>query len=321
LETEEDTRLMFRTILLAFAGCLFSVVARGASGDAFSCRVTGEQRDQPVTVETTLAGVPAVVRIPKSVAAAPIVLWHGFGPPANAHALMEALPLDDVPAIKVYLDLPMFGARVPAGGVAELARRQTEDFASLLFEPVVVGAANELPAVVKALHAGGCMQPDDAIGLFGFSGGGAAALFALAERKVPMRSAVVLNASTGLNASIGALERATKKPYAWTAAARKLATRSDAILRAKDIASGHPPPALLIIQGADDSTLVPHDATALRDVLQSGYLQGSQQRLQLTLASGMSHQWSDAASIETVRQAASVWFTQYQVSTAATARK
>jgi hypothetical protein len=37
---------------------------------------------------------------------------------------MEALPLDDVPAVKVYLGLPLFGARAPSGGPGELVQLQ-----------------------------------------------------------------------------------------------------------------------------------------------------------------------------------------------------
>jgi hypothetical protein len=104
-----------------------------------------------MTVQTTLAGVPAILRVPKAIRKPPIVLWHGLGPPASESELMKALPLDDVPSVKVYLGLPLFGARAPSDGAESLARRQAEDYAYRIFEPVVVGAAKELPAVLKAL--------------------------------------------------------------------------------------------------------------------------------------------------------------------------
>ena len=111
------------------------------------------------TRETTLAGVPAIVRVPAKITKAPIVLWHGFGPPASEEALMDALPLDDVPAIKVYLGLPLFGKRAEAGGVEALKKRQETDVALRIFEPVVAGAAKELPAGVEALRNDGCARP------------------------------------------------------------------------------------------------------------------------------------------------------------------
>jgi pimeloyl-ACP methyl ester carboxylesterase len=139
-----------------------------------------------------------------------IVLWHGLGPPASERELMKALPLDDVPSVKVYLGLPLFGARAPSDGAESLARRQAEDYASRIFEPVVLGAAKELPAVLKTLREKRCLGPNDAIGLFGFSAGGTAALIALGEPDVPVRAAVTVNAPTGLSAAIDAMERATK---------------------------------------------------------------------------------------------------------------
>ncbi|HEY2591022.1 MAG TPA: hypothetical protein VGI35_05470, partial [Steroidobacteraceae bacterium] len=45
-----------------------------------------------------LAGVPAIVRVPPRIEKPPILLWHGFGAPGSEAELMEALPLDDVPA-------------------------------------------------------------------------------------------------------------------------------------------------------------------------------------------------------------------------------
>lgn len=104
---------------------------------------------------------------------------------------MNALPLDDVPAVKVYLGLPLFGSRAPPGGIKELGRRQAEDFAMLLFKPVVVGAADELPSVVAALRQRGCLAAGQPVGLMGFSAGGAAVLVALMRarlRSAPRRS-------------------------------------------------------------------------------------------------------------------------------------
>jgi hypothetical protein len=132
-----------RSMLLVLAGLVSSGVCHGATPDAFTCR-TKVKRPDPVTmIETTLAGVPAILRVPKTITKSPIILWHGFGPPANERALMDALPLDDVPAVKVYLGLPLFGKRAEEGGVVALKRRQSTDFASLSFEPVVMGAAKD----------------------------------------------------------------------------------------------------------------------------------------------------------------------------------
>jgi hypothetical protein len=52
-------------------------------------------------------------------------------------------------------------------------------------------------------------------------------------------------------------------PYSWSDTSRKLAQRVDAINHAKDIASGHPPRALLLFQGVDDAVIAPNGAVSL----------------------------------------------------------
>lgn len=295
--------------------CLtFAIPASAQNKSGFDCTSTRAGAASPVVIKTTLGETPALVRIPAQITRSPIVLWHGFGPPASEQALMEALPLDDVPAVKVYLGLPMFGSRAPEGGATELARRQQEDLATLVFEPAVMGAAKELPAVVRALEAHGCMKRGERIGLFGFSAGGAAVLYALAERDVRIGVAVTLNASTGLSASVKAYERATKGSYEWTEAARGLAQRSDAAGRAKDIAKGRPPPALLIIHGSDEAVLTPEVASTLHQALVPAYHEAlAAQQLQLLLVPGLAHGWTSPGNLEALRDSIAAWFHTYLV--------
>src|SRR5262249_47405158 len=139
--------------LLAFCLCVVGT-AHGAmqGGSEIERNCLDQSRKEVLIVETRLAGVPAVLRLPPKISKPPILLWHGFGPPQSEGALMEALPLDDVPALKVYLGLPQFGAREAANGREDMVRRQKEDLGRLVFEPVVVGAAQELPSVVTALR-------------------------------------------------------------------------------------------------------------------------------------------------------------------------
>jgi pimeloyl-ACP methyl ester carboxylesterase len=271
------------------------------------CPGTDGSRTETTTIETRLAAVPALLRIPPKVTRPPILLWHGFGPPASERQLMEALPLDDVPAIKIYLGLPQFGARERPDGREDMIRRQREDLGRLVFEPVVVGAAQELPSVVAALQQLGCLRSGDKVSLFGFSAGGAAALIALAEKKVPVRAAVVVNASTGLSASVQAYERATKQQYRWSEHARELARRTDAVQRAGDIARDRP--ALLIVHGNGDTMLTSKDVLALRDALAPYYEKTRDaQRLKLQLVDGLAHGWADSGHIDELRRAIAQWF-------------
>lgn len=291
---------------------LLAHVARAESNDEFNCTATSATEQSPAVVAATLGDTPALIRIPARIRQAPIVLWHGFGPPDSERALMEALPLDEVPAVKVYLGLPMFGSRQLAGGMNELVRRQSEDLATLVFEPVVMAAAKELPAVVRALERRDCIERGGHIGLFGFSAGGASALYALAEADVPIDVAVTLNASTGLTASVNAYERATKGSYTWTDAARRLAHRSDAVSRSKDIAARSPPPALLLIHGKDDAMLTAETAIDLHAALLPLYRQASAtQRLQLTVVPGLAHGWINTGDVEALRSSIAAWFHTY----------
>lgn len=281
------------------------VLATSPGHEAPSLCATPSKNDSPSIRETTLAGVPALLRIPAHVSKPPVILWHGFGPPASERAMMEALPLDDVDAVKVYLGLPLFGARMPEGGMKEVARRQSEDVGLLVFKPVVVGAADELPRVVAALQDASCVQRGAAVALVGFSAGGAAVLNALSQRKLAIDAAVLINASTGLSASIEAYEKATGKRYAWSPASRELAKETDAVDHAPAIAASHP--ALLLLHGADDHVIDARPVAALFDRLKPLYAD-TPHRLQYQQPASMSHQWTaDATTLATVRKATSEW--------------
>jgi predicted esterase len=273
---------------------------------------TARDLSDATILRLSLAGVPAILRVPKVVKKPVIVLWHGLGPPGSEDELMTALPLDEVAAVKVYLGLPLLGARAPAPGTPSLAERQAEDYALRIFEPVVVGAAQELPRVLAALQERKCPGAAGKIGLFGFSAGGAAVLVTLIEQKVPVGAAITLNAPAGLNSAIDALERATKHPYTWSQAAHRLADRTDPVLHAREIATAQPPPALLLLHGTDDSVISAAGSNALEHALTPLYAAaGHQDRLRLGIAPGLSHDWTEPAALGQVRSRVADWFNRY----------
>jgi mono/diheme cytochrome c family protein/predicted esterase len=278
-------------------------------GDDFACTGLPPPVEGVSTLLTRLNGVPAILRAPQVVSKPPIVLWHGFGPPASEADLMKALPLDEVPSVKVYLGLPLFGARAPTGSEESLAQRQAEDYGARIFEPVVLGAAHELPVVVAALRQMKCLGDEDQVSLFGFSAGGAVVLSALIESEVPVRAAVVLNAPVGLNASIEALESATRHPYVWTRRTRDLALRTDAVRHATEIASSSPPPKLLLINGADDALVPPSGSVLLFHALEPLYHEkDSTDRLATLLLPGVTHDWTGSPGLSDVRTQVARWF-------------
>jgi len=301
--------MMIQFLLLAAQG---AVAASTESVTALQDECIVKARELRV-VSTRLGNVPATLRIPSKVSMPPVVLWHGFGSPASETELMSRLPLDEVPAIKVYLGLPLFGARAAAGGTDELVRRQKEDVARLIFEPVVWGAVNELPSVVSALEHHGCMKSGDKIGLFGFSAGGAATLISLAEHKVRVSSAVVLNPSTGLTGSIHAFEHATGRAYAWTDASRRLASRSDIAGRAADIARDRQAPALLVITGAADNTIAAQDLDGLKNALSARYSSvGATDRFEYVVMAGLSHNLVGSVSEQDLQAQLAAWFNRFK---------
>jgi predicted esterase len=314
---ERDTTMnqykSFIRLGLAFI-CMTTVSARADNNDPLSpdqgiCTHDGTS-DRVVTTE--LAGVPAILHIPGKVSRAPIVLWHGFGPPASEQALMRAFPLDDVPAIKVYLGLPLFGSRAPAGGTDELVRRQREDVGLQVFKPVVVGAADELPHVVEALVRQSCMQARDRIGLLGFSAGGAAVLMSLAQHDVSIGAAVLLNPSIGLTTSVQAYEHATGLNYSWTPESRALAKRTDATEHAAQIAAGNPPPALLVVQGAKDDVLSQTGSSQLEKALAARYAHVRQsERFRYSVIDDLPHNLTGEATDDALHREVSAWFNRY----------
>jgi predicted esterase len=287
-----------------------STVARMDHVPAEGLCAHDELGDRVVTTE--LAGVPAIVHIPARVMRPPIILWHGFGPPANEQALLRAFPLDDVAAIKVYLGLPLFGSRALAGGTDELVRRQKEDMGLLIFKPVVVGAADELPRVIAALEKQSCMRAGDRIGLFGFSAGGAAVLLSLAQRDVAIGAAVLLNPSIGLSASVQAYEHATGLKYAWTPESRALAKRTDATERAAQIAAGNPPPAILVVQGAKDDVVSQASSGELEKALSPRYAHAREgSRFAYRVLNDLPHNLTGTAADDELHRAVSAWFDRY----------
>ncbi|GAA4903407.1 prolyl oligopeptidase family serine peptidase [Streptomonospora salina] len=220
----------------------------------------------------TAAGIPFVA-VPPAVAAdrAPMILaLHAFEPPRSEAALAGTLPLASLPAWRFYLGLPMFGARLPEGGVAEVNRRGQADYLIELFGPVVEQAAAELPRAVKDLRARFPVA-DSALGLMGVGAGGAAALLALAESKLPIAAAGAVNPIIEPQAVLTARERRLGIPYSWNETSHEVAAWLDFAARAGEIAERRPQPPLLVVNGQQDDVVAPERGRALHDALAAHY--------------------------------------------------
>lgn len=231
-----------------------------------------KSNDAQSPIRGEAAGVPYVaLPPPEDRDRAPLVLaWHLMDPPRSEAAMAAALPLSGVTAWRVYLGLPMFGARAPSGGPDEIMRLAAEDYVLNLFGPVVEQAASEAPEVVAALRK---QLPMDAgpIGVVGGSAGGAVALLILAESELPVAVAALLNPVVHVAPVLAAGERTYGMTYTWTDESRAVADRLDFAARAGEIAKRHPQPPVLLVSGARDEPEMRDAVEGLRDALVGQY--------------------------------------------------
>lgn len=220
----------------------------------------------------TIANVPLLISVPQRITKRTpvIIMYHGFGPPNSPELLAKALlPIHD--AFTIYPSLPLLGARMPAGGVDELIRRQTEDYIGQLLYPAIQGAAQELPEILKSLSKTYGLSKDSPVILFGFSAGGAAALLALTEGGVHPQAVVVVNSPLSIAQAADGYERQTKRVYAWTETAKEASTHYDVEKNAARIAQLNPKTAFLILQSELDAGFSPATAQSAATALKSAY--------------------------------------------------
>ncbi|TDQ55515.1 prolyl oligopeptidase family protein [Actinorugispora endophytica] len=213
------------------------------------------------------AGVPYVALPPAGGAAsAPlVVVWHMMDAPRSAEAMAAALPLAGLDAWRVFLDLPLHGARTPDDIETVMGDAVTDPLLKL-YRPLIRDAAREFPAVLAALRER-LDASDGPVGLVGGSAGGAVALTVLAEAEVPVAAAVLVNPVITARGLIAVGERAYGGRYEWTPAAEEAADQIDYVARAPEIAGLAVASRLLLISGEHDHAEFRDDAVRLRDAL------------------------------------------------------
>lgn len=264
----------------------------------------GSSRDGTTRTDVTreaitgvAAGVPYVALPPAGDRdEAPLVVaWHLMDPPRTEAAMAAALPLQGVPAWRVYLGLPMLGARTPPGGFEEVLRLGREDFVLNVFGPVVERAAAEAPAAVAALRRELGIG-EGPVGLVGGSMGSAVALLLLAEGPTPVNAAALVSPVSQLALAA----RCFDPNYPWTERSLAVARRFDFVARAAEIARRDPQPAVLLVTGAKDLAEFREPAAALRDALLDRY--ADPERVSLESVPGMAHAIAEAPGIERAPQ-------------------
>ncbi|MBB4934671.1 pimeloyl-ACP methyl ester carboxylesterase [Lipingzhangella halophila] len=228
---------------------------------------------QPIS--GTAGGVPFLA-VPPAITNDPndptpvIVALHAFEPPRSETALAGTLPLASLPAWRIYLGLPMFGARLPEGGVAEINRRGQDDYLIQLYGPIVEQASAEAARVVAELRDRFPIH-DGPVGLMGVGAGGAAALLALAESKLNIGAVGAVNPIIDPTPVLSARERRLGVAYEWTESSREVASWLDFAARAGDLAGRQPQAPLLIINGGQDEVIVPDHGRKLYEALAPKY--------------------------------------------------
>lgn len=203
---------------------------------------------ETTVIRGTAAGVPFVAVPPSDRAGAPVVIaWHLLSPPCTPEAFAAAIPLDGLDAWRIYLGMPMTGARLPAGGYDEVMRLGYTDAVRYLQYPIPRDAAAEFPAAFAALREQLGFAADAPVGLIGGSAGSAAMLLAVANGFRPA-AAVAVSPITNLKEATDATGRHFGVEYPWDAETLAMVAELDFAARADELA-GVP---LRIVVGADD---------------------------------------------------------------------
>jgi dienelactone hydrolase len=253
-----------------------------------------------MTVETavtgTAAGVPFVAVPPTGAAAdAPVVLaWHLMDPPRTEAALAAALPLAGLDAWRIYLGLPMHGARFPEGGVDALMQLGFADAVLNLYGPISAQAAEECgPAYAELRERFGFR--DGPVGVLGGSLGSAVAQLVVAGGVFDVAAAVLVSPVSRLEAVVATVGRMLGVEYPWSEPSLEVARRMDFVARAGEVAAC--PATLFVIGEEDDEQGFREPANRLR-----AELARREVVTDLVVVPGMGHAFAEEPGIEPAPQ-------------------
>lgn len=241
----------------------------------------------------TAAGVPFTALPPADNGPAPlIVTWHMLGPPRSDAAFAAALPMNDLPAWRVHLGMPLCGARMVDGSMAAGAELFRKDVLMAALYPFVQQATEEFPAALASIRAQLPVE-DGPIGVLGGSLGGAVALRILADTETPVFAGAVVNAAVRIRSVVDMARPLVGIPgdYPYDSESQKAADSLDFVARAGSIVGRAP---LLVVSGEQDHPALRADALTLVDALG--------ERSELLSIPGLGHQLADEPGIEPAPQ-------------------
>jgi alpha-beta hydrolase superfamily lysophospholipase len=204
----------------------------------------------------TAADVPFTALPPAGGGTAPlIVTWHMLDAPRSPDAFAAALPMNDLPAWRVHLAMPMCGARMVDGKTDAIVELFRKDPLMSFLHPFVRQASEEFPAALESIRA---QLPvgDGPIGVLGGSLGGAVALRILADTDVPIFAGAIVNGAVRIRSVVDLFPG----DYPYDADTEKIVDSMDAVVEADRIARHAP---LLVVSGELDHPGLRTDALDL----------------------------------------------------------
>jgi pimeloyl-ACP methyl ester carboxylesterase len=252
------------------------------------------------------AGVPYLAVPPGSAAgpSAPVVIaWHLMDSPRTESAFAAALPLQGLEAWRIYLGLPMYGARMPAGGMDELMRLAYEDAVLNLHGPIAEQAAAEFAGAFAELRDRLHLS-DGPLAIVGGSLGSAVAQLVIAEAApaagLAVEAAVLISPVAQLQPMVEAAARHFGATYAWGERSLEFAARLDFVARADETVRAGQPAVRLIVGENDDREGFLEPAQRLRAALSERYDDAS--TVDLVVVPGMAHALAEEPGIEPAPQ-------------------
>ncbi|MET3807341.1 pimeloyl-ACP methyl ester carboxylesterase [Nakamurella sp. UYEF19] len=251
------------------------------------------------------AGVPFLAIPPRVVhQQSPVVVaWHLMDPPRTEAAFAAALPLAGFDGWRIYLGLPLCGARLPTGGFDALMQLGFEDAVLKLQGPIASQGAAEFPAAWEDLKAQLDLH-DAPLALVGGSMGSAVAQLVLAETGpaagLVASAAVLISPISQLRPAVDATGRLYGVEYPWGPESLDVARRLDFVRRAKETAAANEPAIRLIVGADDDEVGFVQPAQALRNALAEHY--SDQTRVDFRLVAGMGHAVAEEPGIDPAPQ-------------------
>lgn len=249
------------------------------------------------------AGVPFLALPPSSTpsTATPVVFaWHLMDPPRSEAAFASALPLVGLDAWKIYFGLPMFGSRLPEGGMEALFRDAVADVVLNVHDRVQRQVAAEFPAAYRELRDRFGFG-DGPIGLMGGSAGAMAALIALTETDISVDALALVSPLIRLRPSVDALASSLGDgDYRWSPDSLAAAGRLDFVDRADDVVALGQPATLLVVGSEDLAEGFIEPARQFKDALSERYDDAEQ--VGFAMISGMGHTLAEEPGVEPAPQ-------------------